>query len=162
MKKAIYPGSFDPPTNGHLDMIERASKIMDVLVVGVLDNPSKKSLFTVEERVEQLKAITKHIENVEVIAFNGLLIDFCKQSNINIVIRGLRAFTDFEYEFRMALTNKKISETDIETIFFPTDTDTELISSSIVKEIAQFGGPFETMVPDAVREALNKKFRGDN
>lgn len=157
MNTAVYPGSFDPPTNGHMDIIERAASFNDKLVVGVLNNPSKRSLFSTDERVEFLRELTKHIENVEVKAFSGLLVDFCRQLNAKIVIRGLRAVTDFEYEFQMALTNKTMSP-ELETLFMPTSTDYVWISSSIVKEVAMFGGEFEGMVPGLIKDALDEKF----
>lgn len=157
MSTAVYPGSFDPPTNGHMDIIERAASFNTKLVVGVLDNPSKRPLFSVDERVEMLRELTKNIPNVEIQAFSGLLIDFCKNTGAKIVIRGLRAVTDFEYEFQMALTNKTLSP-ELETLFMPTSTDYVWISSSIVKEVAMFGGKFENMVPELIKNALDKKF----
>lgn len=160
MSTAVYPGSFDPPTNGHMDIITRAASFNNKLVVGVLDNPSKKPLFTVEERVKMLRELTKDIPNVEIEAFSGLLVDFCRQIDAKIVIRGLRAVTDFEYEFQMALTNKTMSP-ELETLFMPTSTDYVWISSSIVKEVAMFGGQFENMVPKLIKDELDKKFKKD-
>ena len=160
MSTAVYPGSFDPPTNGHMDIITRAASFNNKLVVGVLDNPSKKPLFTVEERVIMLRELTKDIPNVEIEAFSGLLVDFCRQIDAKIVIRGLRAVTDFEYEFQMALTNKTMSP-ELETLFMPTSTDYVWISSSIVKEVAMFGGQFENMVPKLIKNELDKKFKKD-
>lgn len=159
MSTAVYPGSFDPPTNGHMDIIERAANINERLIVGVLDNPSKRPLFSVKERVDFLKELTKGIDNVEIQAFSGLLVDFCSDVGAKIVIRGLRAVTDFEYEFQMALTNKTMSP-ELETLFMPTSTDYVWISSSIVKEVAMFGGEFAGMVPKLIKYALDKKFRG--
>lgn len=157
MYKAVYPGSFDPPTNGHMDIIERAACFADRLAVGVLANPSKKALFSVEERVELLKQLTVGLKNVEVYSFSGLLVDFCNEIGANIVIRGLRAVTDFEYEFQMALTNRKLSP-EIETIFMPTSTENVWVSSSIVKEVAMFNGNFDSMVPELIKKALLEKF----
>lgn len=158
MNTAVYPGSFDPPTNGHMDIIERAASFNRRLIVGVLDNPSKRSLFSVEERVEFLKELTKDIDNVEIRAFSGLLVDFCASVEAKVVIRGLRAVTDFEYEFQMALTNKTMSP-ELETLFMPTSTDYVWISSSVVKEVAMFGGEFAGMVPKLIKSALDNKFR---
>lgn len=158
MLKAVYPGSFDPVTNGHIDIMERCSCFVDKLVVAVLDNPAKASLFTVEERVNMLKEVTKDLPNVEVKSFYGLLVDFCKQVDAKLVIRGLRAVTDFEYEFKMALGNKKLAD-DIETIFISSSTNNMFISSSSIKEIAMFGGSVEDMVPEYIKNCLDEKFR---
>ncbi len=154
---AVYPGSFDPPTNGHMDIIERAASFNGRLIVGVLANPSKSPLFSVEERVELLKELTKDIPNVEISSFSGLLVDFCRKVGARIVIRGLRAVTDFEFEFQMALTNKTMSP-ELETLFMPTSTDYVWISSSVVKEVAMFDGEFEGMVPKLIKDVLDKKF----
>lgn len=153
---AVYPGSFDPPTNGHLDIITRASKLTKTLIVAVLNNPSKKPMFSTKEKVEMLKELTKHMPNVKVESFSGLLVDFCNQQNCKIIIRGLRAMTDFEYEFQIALTNKTMDK-DIETLFMPTDTQNLWLSSSVVKEIAILGGKFEDMVPQIVKQKLTQK-----
>lgn len=153
----VYPGSFDPVTNGHLDIIERAAKIVDKLIIGVLRNPSKKGLFTPAERVEQLKEVTKHIDNVEIVEFEGLLIDFVKQSKAKLIIRGLRAVTDFEYEFQWALTHNSL-EPDIETVFLSTNAKYSYISSSGVKELASFGGNIDEMVPEYIAQQLKKKY----
>lgn len=158
MNKAVYPGSFDPVTNGHLDIIFRAAEFVDKLVVGVLENPSKKPLFTVDERVEHLKALTSHIDNIEVISFSGLLIDFTRKINARLIIRGLRAVTDFEYEFQMALTNRSMAP-EIETLFISTSTKFLFLSSSVVKEIAMFNGNIEGLVPDIIKTALDEKLR---
>jgi pantetheine-phosphate adenylyltransferase len=157
MNTAVYPGSFDPPTNGHLDIIRRASKLVDKLIVGVLVNPSKVSLFTVEERIEQIREITRDLPNVEVMSFSGLLVDFVKSVGSNIIIRGLRSGTDFENEFQMALINRTMVN-DIETLFITTSTNYLSVSSSTVKEIASFGGNVEKMVPPQIKLALEKKF----
>jgi pantetheine-phosphate adenylyltransferase len=157
MNTAVYPGSFDPTTNGHLDIIRRASKLVDKLVVGVLINPSKVSLFTVEERIQQIKSLTEDLPNVEVMSFSGLLVDFVRRVDSNIIIRGLRSGTDFENEFQMALINRTMVN-DIETLFITTSTNYLSVSSSTVKEIASFGGNVEKMVPPQIKIALEEKF----
>ena len=139
MKRAIYPGSFDPVTNGHVDIILRSSKIVDRLIVGVLNNSAKKSLFSVEERVSMLKELTKDLPNVEVTSFDGLLVDYMREIDASIIVRGLRAVTDFEYELQIAQTNH-IENTDIETIFLTTNLQYSYLSSTIVKEFASYGG----------------------
>lgn len=153
--RAVYPGSFDPPTNGHLDIIKRARKLVGTLIVAVLNNPSKNPMFTIEEKIEMLEELTKDMDNVTVVSFSGLLVDFCKEVNCNIVFRGLRAMTDFEYEFQIALTNKTMNE-EIETLFMPTTTQNLWLSSSVVKEIAKFGGQYDDMVPTFVKEKLKQ------
>lgn len=153
--RAVYPGSFDPPTNGHLDIIKRARKLVGTLIVAVLNNPSKNPMFTIEEKIEMLEELTKDMDNVTVVSFSGLLVDFCKEVNCNIVFRGLRAMTDFEYEFQIALTNKTMNE-EIETLFMPTTTQNLWLSSSVVKEIAKFGGQYDDMVPPFVKEKLKQ------
>jgi len=159
MIKAIYPGSFDPVTNGHLDIIKRASKLVDKLVVGVLENPHKKSsLFTVEERMKNLKLVTKDIKNIEITSFSGLLVDYAKQVDAQVIIRGLRAVTDFESEFQMALTNKSLFP-KAETLFIPTSVEYLYLSSSTVKEIAMFGGDICGMVPCEIIDSVLEKFR---
>lgn len=158
MVKAVYPGSFDPPTNGHLDIIERAARFVDLLVVGVLENSSKKALFSVDERVSMLEELTKDYSNIEIYRFNGLLVNLCEAVDAQIIIRGLRAVTDFEYEFQMALTNRTLKD-NVETLFVPTSTHNLWISSSIVKEVASYNGNFEAMVPANVKEALYDKFK---
>lgn len=157
--RAVYPGSFDPPTNGHLDIITRASKLVNKLYVSVLNNPAKNPLFSIEDRVEMLQELTKDMDNVEVVSFSGLLITLCHQKKCNIVIRGLRAMTDFEYEFQIALTNKTL-DSSVETIFMHTNTQNLWLSSSVVKEIAMFDGAYEKMVPAVVRYKLDSKFKG--
>lgn len=158
MNKAVYPGSFDPTTNGHLDIIKRASGFIDSLVVGVLENPSKNSLFSINERVEHIKLLTEDLINVEVMPFSGLLCDFVKKVDAKLVIRGLRAVTDFEYEFQMALTNRSLNE-NIETLFIPTSTQFLYLSSSVVKEVAMFGGDISGMVPEVLKNIIVDKFK---
>jgi len=156
----IYPGSFDPVTNGHLDIIKRASKKFDKIIVTVLNNPSKNSLFNVEERVELLKNTTKDIKNVEIDSFAGLLIDYAKSKDVSIILKGLRAVSDFEYEFQMALTNTMLDE-ELETFFLMTSSKYSFLSSSVVKEIAKFNGDISKLVPEIVEYNLNKKLKGD-
>ena len=159
MLKAIYPGSFDPVTNGHLDIIERASKLVDTLVVAVLENPNKSSsLFTVDERKEHLKMVTKHLGNVEVSSFKGLLVDFAKGIDAKIVIRGLRAVTDFESEFQMALINRSLN-TSVETFFISTSVEYLYLSSSMVKEVAMFGGNIVDMIPAEIKDFVLDKYK---
>ncbi|SHJ20884.1 pantetheine-phosphate adenylyltransferase [Hespellia stercorisuis] len=159
MLRAIYPGSFDPVTNGHMDIIERASKIVDVLIIGVLNNNAKMPLFSVEERVKMLKDATKEFQNVSVVPFEGLLIDFARQTHSRLVIRGLRAITDFEYELQMSQTNHKL-EPNVETMFLTTSIDYSYLSSTTVKEIAAFGGDIEQFVPEVVVGELHNKIQG--
>lgn len=158
MRIGVYPGSFDPVTLGHLDIIERSSKIVDKLIVGVLNNNSKTPLFSATERVNMLKEVTSHIPNVEVQAFSGLLVDFAKKNDACIVVRGLRAITDFEYELQMSQTNRIISP-DIDTIFFTTNLKYAYLSSSTVKEVAKFGGDISKFLPEKVISHMQKKFK---
>lgn len=153
---AIYPGSFDPVTRGHMDIIERASKTVDHLIVGVLVNSAKSPLFTVEERVALLKQVTAQYPNVEIHSFEGLLVDFARASGAHILIRGLRAVTDFEYELQMSQTNHKLAS-NVETMFLTTSIEYSYLSSTTVKEIAAFGGDVSQFVPEAVAEELKKK-----
>ena len=155
---AVYPGSFDPATMGHVDIINRASKIADKLIVAVLANPDKNALFTVEERVAQLEEITAHMPKVEVRHFSGLLVNFAKDMKSNVIIRGLRAMTDFEYEFQMSLTNRELNS-DLETLLIPTSAKFLFLSSSSVKQVAMFGGNYDKMVPTAVKRDLERKLR---
>lgn len=156
MKIAIYPGSFDPVTKGHLDIIERSSKMVDVLIVSVLNNNSKSPLFSVEERVNMLKEVTKHMDNVKIDSFSGLLVDYAKQCNATIIIRGLRAVTDFEYELQMSQTNR-IMDKDVDTIFLTTSLEYAYLSSSIVKEVAFCGGNVDKFVPQYVVNKIEDK-----
>lgn len=159
MKSAVYPGSFDPMTLGHLDVIQRASKMFDHLTVSVLDNKAKKALFSVEERVSILKEATKDLPNVSVDSFNGLLIDYAKQNNIHVSVRGLRAITDFEYELQIAQTNRKLSNGELDTIFLTTSLEYAYLSSSSVKEIAAFHGDISQCVPDFVAKLVYEKYK---
>lgn len=157
MKVAIYPGSFDPITNGHLDIIQRGCKTFDKVIVAVLINIDKKGLFHIDERVELIKKATAHLKNVEVISFNGLLVDLAKQYNANVILKGLRAVSDFEYELQMALMNSKL-DPNIETLFMMTSIQYSYLSSSSVKQVGKFGGDISGLVPgeilDIVRERL--------
>ena len=156
MKVGIYAGSFDPVTLGHLDVIERASRIVDRLVIGVLNNTNKKPSFTAEERVKFIQRVTKDIPNVEVKTFDGLTVDFAKQEKARILVRGLRAVTDFEYELQIAQLNHKL-DPKIDTIFLTTSVEYSYLSSSIVKEIAHFGGDISKLVPKEVCQDIVDK-----
>jgi len=158
MRTAIYPGSFDPLTNGHLDVIERAVKLFDHVIVAVAKNESKQPLFSLEERVELVRSCIKNIPTAEVDSFDGLLVDYAKQRNAQAIVRGLRAISDFEFEFQLALMNRKLNE-KVETIFMmPKDTYT-FLSSRITKEIARLGGDISAFVPVQVRTALLEKLK---
>ncbi len=159
MGKALYPGSFDPITNGHVDILERAAKIFDIVEVAILENPSKDPLFTVEERAEMISEIFKGADNVRVSSFSGLLVDYAKKIRANVIIRGLRAISDFEYEFQMALMNSKLSP-EIETIFMMPRIEYSFLSSKLVKEIYQLGGNLPDLVPQVIDRALREKFYG--
>ncbi|MDW2797546.1 pantetheine-phosphate adenylyltransferase [Clostridium boliviensis] len=156
MRKAVYPGSFDPVTYGHLDIIERSARMCDHLIIGVLNNNSKTPLFSVEERVNMLKSLTINFENVEVKSFGGLLIDFVRANQAEAVIRGLRAVTDFEYELQIAQTNRVIAP-EVDTVFLTTNLKYSYLSSSIVKEIASYGGEINAFVPQEIAERVRKK-----
>ncbi len=157
MNIAVYPGSFDPCTNGHLDVIQRASKIFDKVIVAVLCNSRKTPLFSAEERIELIIKITKEVPCVEVITFSGLLVDCMKKNNAKIVIKGLRAVSDFEDEFQMALTNRKLCN-DLETLFIPTSAEYMFLSSSIVKEVASYNGDLTGLVPDELIPVIKSRF----
>lgn len=157
-RKAIYPGSFDPITNGHVDIIQRGKKIFDKIIVGVLDNPKKSPLFTAAERVELIKQVFAQDPAVEVMSFDGLLVDFARKNGVNVVIRGLRAISDFEYEFQMALMNRKLAH-EMETLFMMPSLKYSFLSSNMVKEVFQLGGCIKDLVPPLVEEALINKMR---
>ncbi len=158
MSKAIYPGSFDPMTCGHLDVIRRSADIFDELTICVLNNVHKSALFSVEERVNILKEATKDLPNVKVESFSGLLIDYAKEKDIYVVVRGLRAITDFEYELQIAQTNRKLSGDKLDTMFLTTSLEYAYLSSSTVKEIASFGGDISECVPEFVADLVYKKY----
>jgi len=154
--RAICPGSFDPITNGHLDIIERTAELFPEVVVGVLENPSKKPLFLPLERVALIKQVVSHLPNVEVTCFSGLLVDFAKKLEGNLIVKGLRAISDFETEFQMALANKKLAP-EIETMFMMTKNEYSFLSSSMIKEIIKFGGNIHDLVPSQVEMAIQAK-----
>lgn len=158
MRKAIYPGSFDPVTLGHLDIIQRSSKLVDHLIVGVLNNSGKSPLFSVDERVNMLKEVTKDLGNVEVLSFSGLLVDFAREHQVQTIIRGLRAVTDFEYELAMSQTNR-VAAPEVDTIFLNTSLKYAYLSSSIVKEVAMYGGDISKFVPALVVDRVSDKYR---
>ncbi|MDO4744240.1 MAG: pantetheine-phosphate adenylyltransferase [Clostridia bacterium] len=157
MQTAVYPGSFDPCTNGHLDIIRRASKLFGKVVVAVLINENKNPLFSLEERVNMLKAATKDIPNVEICSFSGLLADFMKEHGYSVIIKGLRAVSDYEYEFQMALTNHNLYQ-EIETVFMPCSAEFMFLSSSIVKEVAKYNGRLEGLVPNELVDVIKHRF----
>ncbi len=158
MRVAIYPGTFDPITNGHLDIIERAMKMFDTVVVTIARNSSKNPLFSDKERVEFIREAVKGWKQVEVDSFEGLLVDYAKKRKATIVLRGLRAISDFEYEFQLALTNRKLND-ELETVFLMPSEKYTYLNSTIVREIARLGGDVSDFVPPVVRKAFEKKFR---
>lgn len=157
MKTAIYPGSFDPVTLGHYDIIERSSKIFDKLIVGVLNNSAKSPLFSVEERVNMLKDVTSRFPNVEVQSFAGLLIDFVRSNDANVIVRGLRAITDFEYELQLAQMNRVIAP-EIDTLFLTTNLKYAYLSSSMAKEVAMYGGDISPFLSPEIAEKVREKY----
>lgn len=157
MRIGIYPGSFDPITFGHLDIILRSSKLVDKLIIGVLINSAKNPIFSSEERVEMIKLVTKDIPNVEVESFEGLLVDYADLKQADVIVRGLRAITDFEYELQIAQTNHKINS-NIDTIFLTTSVEFAYLSSSVVREIAKYGGDIHKFVPDIVADKIYEKY----
>jgi pantetheine-phosphate adenylyltransferase len=157
LRRAVCPGSFDPVTNGHLDIIARAARLYDTVHVAVMINQSKKGLFTIEERIALIEAVTADLGNVEVESFHGLLVDFCKERDIPAIVKGLRAVSDFDYELQMAQMNIGLS--GVETLFVPTNPAYSFLSSSLVKEVAQWGGDISHLVPGPVLEALNAKLK---
>ena len=158
MKRAVCPGSFDPITFGHIDIIERASEQFDEVVVAVLANRTKASLFTVEERMEMIRQTTAHFKNVKVDSWHGLLVDYCKTNSVQAIVKGLRAVTDFDYELQMAQVN--LQGSGVETMFMATAPAHSFLSSSIVKELAHFGGDVSSMVPGIVNDALKARVAG--
>lgn len=158
--KAIYPGTFDPPTNGHIDLIQRGARIFDHLVVAILNNPQKNPLFTVEERVEMLAECTRNIENVSIATFDGLMVDFARQQGATAVLRGIRAISDYEYEFQMALMNRRLAP-EIETVFLQPAGRYSFVSSRMLKEVFTFGGDVTGLLPPNVLKRLRERL-GDN
>lgn len=156
-KSAIYPGTFDPITNGHLSIIDRALTIFDKLIIAILNNPQKEPLFTIEERIDMIRKSLNGHRNVEVDTFDGLLVDYAVEKNANVILRGLRALSDFEYEFQMALMNRKLNR-DVQSIFLMTDYKWFYISSTIIKEAASLGGNTSGLVPEIVDKRLKEKF----
>ncbi|KWW99645.1 pantetheine-phosphate adenylyltransferase [Carbonactinospora thermoautotrophica] len=158
MRRVVCPGSFDPVTNGHLDIIERASKLCDEVYVAVLINAAKKGLFTIEERLDMLREVTKEFPNVTVESFQGLLVDFCREREIPAIVKGLRAVSDFDYELQMAQMNHRLA--GIETLFVPTNPLYSFLSSTLIKEVVAYGGDVSGLVPDVVRQRLEERLAG--
>jgi len=157
MKRAIYPGTFDPITNAHIDIVKRAKKLFDIVIIAIAQPRHKNPLFTLEERLFLVKESLKDMENLEVLTFDGLLVDLCKKLNVNVIIRGIRAVSDFDYEFQIAWMNRKLFN-DIETIFLMPSEEYFFLSSSLVKEVAMLGGNIDNFVPEIVKFELLKKF----
>lgn len=156
MRRAVCPGSYDPVTNGHIDIVERAAGLFDEVVVAVLVNKTKKGLFTIDERIEMLKDVTAHLPNVRVDSWHGLLVDYCRQHDIAVIAKGLRAVSDFDYELQMAQMNQQLS--GVETMFMPTNPLWSFLSSSLVKEVAAYGGDVAHLVPTPVHQRLLARF----
>jgi pantetheine-phosphate adenylyltransferase len=155
--KALCPGSFDPPTNGHIDVIERSARHFEGVVVAVIANPSKQPLFTLEERTEMLKEALNHLDNIEIASFDGLLVDLAKRRDLSVIVKGLRAVSDFEYELQMAQMNEELSP-GLDTMFLTAKPEWAFLSSSLVKEVARFGGAVSNMVPPGVAAALSDRY----
>ena len=152
MRRAVYPGSYDPVTNGHIDIVERATGLFDEVIVAVLVNKTKKGMFSVDERIDMLRAVTAHLPTVRVDSWHGLLVDYCRQHDVNAIVKGLRAVSDFDYELQMAQMNQQLS--GVETLFMPTNPLWSFLSSSLVKEVAAYGGDVAHLVPDLVHRQL--------
>lgn len=157
MRVAVYPGSFDPFTNGHLDILRRAAGLFDHIIIGVLENPSKSCLFSPEDRVEMISEVIRPMENTRAIHFNGLLVDFCQKVGACAIIRGLRAVSDYEYEMQMFSVNNRLTQ-DVETVFLMSSPKFSFLSSSIAKEVARYGGDITGLVPENIRQAMIQKF----
>lgn len=155
MRRAVCPGSFDPVTNGHIDIVSRATALFDEVTVAVMINKSKKSMFTVDERIDMLTKVCVDFPNVKVAAFHGLLVDFCRERGIHAIVKGLRAVSDFDYELQMAQMNSSLAP--VETVFVPTSPEYSFLASSLVKEVATFGGDVSTLVPPLVLERLTAR-----
>ena len=155
--RALYPGSFDPLTNGHMDLIERAAALFGSVTVAVLSNPNKKPAFSVKQRIDQIQASTRHLRGIDVVSFDGLTVHCAATHQADLILRGLRAMSDFEYELQIAHTNRSLAA-DLETVFLATSTRHSFLSSSVVKEVARFGGPIDHMVPKEVAKDLNRLF----
>ena len=155
--RALYPGSFDPLTNGHMDLIERAAALFGSVTVAVLSNPNKKPAFSVKQRIDQIQASTRHLSGIDVVSFDGLTVHCAATHQADLILRGLRAMSDFEYELQIAHTNRSLAA-DLETVFLATSTRHSFLSSSVVKEVARFGGPIDHMVPKEVAKDLNRLF----
>ena len=158
IRTGVYPGSFDPLTNGHLDIIRRASRLFDKLIVGVLLNDAKKAIFSMEERVEMIRKCTADIDNVEVAMFDGLLVEFVKENHASAIVKGLRAVSDYEYELQMAMVNKHL-DPDVETIFLMADIQNSFLSSSVVKDLARHGGDITGLVPETIKRDITVKLK---
>ena len=159
MATALCPGSYDPPTNGHIDVIERASRYFDKVVVAVIANPSKQPLFSLEQRTDMLRDALTHVDNIEIESFDGLLVDFAKDRDLGVVVKGLRAISDFEYELQMAQMNSNLSP-GLDTMFMTAKPEWAFLSSSLVKEVAKYGGAIDGLVPPGVVKALQEAFSG--
>ena len=155
--RALYPGSFDPLTNGHMDLIERAAALFGSVTVAVLSNPNKKPAFSVKQRIDQIQASTRHLSGIDVVSFDGLTVHCAATHQADLILRGLRAMSDFEYELQIAHTNRSLAA-ELETVFLATSTRHSFLSSSVVKEVARFGGPIDHMVPKEVAKDLNRLF----
>ncbi|HEX4722575.1 MAG TPA: pantetheine-phosphate adenylyltransferase [Pseudonocardiaceae bacterium] len=152
MRRAVYPGSYDPVTNGHIDIVERAAGLFDEVIVAVLINKTKRGLFTIDERIDMLRQVTSHLPGVRVDSWHGLLVDYCKTHDVSVIVKGLRAVSDFDYELQMAQMNQQLS--GVETLFMPTNPLWSFLSSSLVKEVATYGGDVAHLVPDLVHRQL--------